>query len=369
MKQTLLSRVDFAKLVEGYAAEFPLLQVLGEDGKVVDPASMKLVDNDTLVSLMKDLVWAHTFDQRIIMLNRQGALANYAPAGGQEASQFATLAALQPGDFLVPTYRDLAPLIKHGLPMHQAFLWWRGHVGGNLYDADFQAWVPQVIVGGSLPHAAGVALGKKRKGEQAVVMTYCGDGATSQGDFYEGLNFAGTFKAPLIAIVQNNQWAISVPVAKQTAAETLAQKGVSVGIPSLRVDGNDPIALYVATKNAREWALAGNGPVLIEALTYRTGAHTMSDDPKRYREDADVEMWISRSPLARLRTYLESKKLWSEEQENEIVEQVKAEVKAALAEMGKVPAQKVTDFLHNMYEVPPQNIREQIAQYEAKEAN
>ncbi|SNV21504.1 Pyruvate dehydrogenase E1 component subunit alpha [Dermatophilus congolensis] len=364
-----LTNIDLAHLVTTYAEDFPIIQVLDETGTIVDPQAAQKIDDTTLVQLMKDLQWAKTFDVRITMLNRQGTLANYAPGGGQEASQFATLAALDKGDFLVPTYRDIAPLIKHGLPMWKAFLWWRGHVEGNTYEPEFQAWTPQVIVGGSIPHAAGVALGKKKKGDNHVVMAYCGDGATSQGDFYEGLNFAGVYKAPLIVVVQNNQWAISTPLAQQTAAATIAQKGVAAGIPSLRIDGNDPIALYLAVKQAREYALAGNGPVLIEALTYRTGAHTMSDDPKRYREDDEVDMWTSRSAVTRLATHLTSKNLWNEDMANHIDEQVKAEVKQAVTDMGKIPAQKVSTFLTNMYENPPQNITEQIAVYQAKENN
>lgn len=366
---TTVSHVDLSTIVEHYADDFPMFQVLDETGAVVDKTALEGLDDDFLVQLMHDLVWARAFDVRITMLNRQGTLGNYAPGAGQEASQFASLAALEKGDFLVPTYRDLAPLIRHGLPMHQAFLWWRGHVAGNVYADDLAAWVPQVIVGGSIPHAAGAAFGFKRKGEQKVVMAYCGDGATSQGDFYEGLNFAGVYKAPLITVVQNNQWAISTPIEKQTKAQTLAQKAVAVGIPGVLVDGNDPIAMYLAVRQAREFALAGNGPVLIEARTWRGGPHTMSDDPRRYRDDALGESWAKRGPVERLGKYLADKGLWSVERDDEIAEEVKAQVKAALAEMGKVPAQTVSQLLSNMFEVAPQNIAEQIAQYQAKEAN
>jgi len=363
-----LEALDLAQVTSSYADNFELIQALDPQGTVLDEQAVAAVEPEVLVGIMKDLVWAHTFDERIINLNRQGALGNYAPAGGQEASQFATLAALEDGDFMAPTYRDLAPLIRHGLPMHQAFLWWRGHMAGNLFPEDLQAWVPQVIVGGSIPHVAGVALGKKLKGDDHVVMAYCGDGATSQGDFYEGLNFAGVYKAPLIVVVQNNGYAISVPFSKQTAAQTIAQKGVAAGIPALRVDGNDPVALYLATRKAREFALGGGGAVLIEAVTYRTGAHTMSDDPTRYRTEDEVNSWADKSALTRLRNHLQSKDLWNQEMEDEVVEQVKAEVKAALAQMGKTPPQKVSDFLRCMYEVAPQNIAEQISEYEKKEA-
>ncbi|PID97758.1 MAG: pyruvate dehydrogenase (acetyl-transferring) E1 component subunit alpha [Actinobacteria bacterium] len=364
-----LSTIPWGDIAAHYADDFPIHSVLSPNGEIVDKQAMKQVSDKLLVELMEDMVWAHVFDQRIITLNKQGSLGNYAPAGGQEASQFAALKALTKSDLLVPTYRDLAPLIKHGVPMHRAFLWWRGHIAGNIYPDDVKVWVPQVIVGATYLHAAGAAMAMARKGEKRVVMAYLGDGATSQGDFYEGLNFAGVFKAPVIGIIQNNQYAISVPIAHQTAAQTLAQKGAAAGVPALRVDGNDPVAMYLAVKSAREYAIGGGGPILIEAVTYRTGSHTMSDEPSRYRQDSEVEEWVDKSALNRLRKLLTEKKLWTVEREEEIAEQVKAEIKDALTEMGKEPAQKVTDFLTVMYEEPPANIKEQIALYSAKEGN
>ena len=364
-----LSTVDFKKTIEAYSKQFDVIQVLDPKGKVVDADIMKELTDEELVSLMEDIVWGRALDERTIVLNRQGALGNYATAGGQEASQFGSLAAITKDDFLVPTYRDLGVLIRHGLPMYQGFLWYKGHVAGNQFDEDFNAYVPQVMVGGTLPPAAGVAIGKKFKGSKSVVLSFNGDGATSQGDFYEGLNFAGVYKAPLIAITQNNKYGISVPVEQQTAAETLAQKGVAVGILALRVDGMDPVAMYATVKKAREYALEGNGPVLIEALTYRFGPHTMSDDPKRYREDQELSEWMEKDPLIRLRNYLTEKGLWSEERENEVIDNLKAEVKEAMARMAQEPAQKVSDFLKNTFEVIPPSIAEQIEKFEAKEMN
>lgn len=364
-----LSSIPWGDIAEQYADDFPTHSVLSPEGKALDKKALAQLSDELLVEIMEDMTWAHVFDQRIIMLNRQGALGNYAPAGGQEASQFAALKALEKSDLLVPTYRDLGPLIKHGVPMYRAFLWWRGHIAGNIFPEDANVWAAQVIVGATFLHAAGAAMAMARKGQKSVAMAYLGDGATSQGDFYEGINFAGVFKAPVIGVIQNNQYAISVPIQSQTAAATLAQKGVAAGVPALRVDGNDPIAMYLAVKSAREFAVNGGGPALIEAVTYRTGSHTMSDDPTRYREDPEVEQWTNKSALRRLRELLKSKKLWTAEREEEITEQVKKEIKEALAEMGKEPAQKVTDFLKVMYEEPPANIREQISAYSAKEGN
>lgn len=366
-----LADIDFKNQVGKYEEQFEMVQVLDPKGKVVDQETIDKISEEELVKLMENIVWGRALDERTIILNRQGALGNYATAGGQEASQFGPITALEDGDFFLPTYRDLGAFIKFGLPMHKAFLWYKGHMAGNQYEKDFQAYVPQVIVGATPTHGAGVAIGKKLNGsyKDNVVLTFTGDAATSQGDFYEGINFAGAFKAPLITVIQNNRYGISVPVHKQTAAKTLAQKGVAAGILSFQVDGMDPVAMYAAVKKARDYATEGNGPVLIEALTYRYGPHTMSDDPKRYREDIEVDDWRKKDPIVRLRNYLIEKNLWDEEKEEKIRENCFAEVKEAMKLMAKEPKQKVSDFLKYMYEDSPQNIKEQIDIYEKKEMN
>lgn len=260
----------FEDSIKKPAELFPMYQVLNEDGEVTNPDLFPDISDEKLVELMKVLVFGRTYDERVIILNRQGALGNYPPAGGQEASQLATTFALEKNDFLVPTYRDIPPLLIRGLTIEQAFLWYKGHLKANQYPESLCAFSPQVIVGGQMPHAAGVAFGKRLKGENNVVLAFCGDGGSSQGDFYEGLNFAGVYNAPLITILQNNGYGISTPISKQTKAITLAQKGVAAGIASIKVDGMDPLAMYAAVTKAREYAIE-HGPVLIEAFTYRLG--------------------------------------------------------------------------------------------------
>ncbi|GAE91804.1 pyruvate dehydrogenase E1 component alpha subunit [Gracilibacillus boraciitolerans JCM 21714] len=194
-------------------------------------------------------------------------------------------------------------------------------------------------------------------------------GGTSQGDFYEGINFAGAYKAPAIFVVQNNQFAISVPVEKQTAAKTLAQKAVAAGIEGIQVDGMDVLAVYAATKEARERAVNGEGPTLIETLTYRYGPHTMAgDDPTRYRTEDMTTEWEKKDPIVRFRKFLEEKGLWSEEQENEVIEKAKEEIKAAIKKTDEQPKQKVTDLINNMYEELPAHLQEQLEEYKAKES-
>lgn len=360
--------IDFKKLLKKVNSDFPTFQILDEKGNITNEDLIPDLTDEQLVDLMSQMVWARVLHQRSTALNRQGRLGFYAPTAGQEASQLASHYAMDKEDYLLPGYRDVPQLIQHGLPLKEAFLWSRGHVAGNLYPEDLYALPPQIIIGAQYVQAAGVALGLKKRNKKNVVFTYTGDGGSSQGDFYEAINFAGAYHANAVFIIQNNEFAISTPREKQSAAATLAQKAVAAGIPGIQVDGMDPLAVYAVAKVAREWAANGNGPVLIETLTYRYGPHTLSgDDPKRYRsQDLDDE-WEKKDPLIRFRKYLTDKGLWSPEKEEAVTEQAKEEIKEAIAEADKTPKQKVSDFLKNMFEVQPQNIREQIAYYEAKE--
>ncbi|MCH4171053.1 MAG: pyruvate dehydrogenase (acetyl-transferring) E1 component subunit alpha [Lactobacillus sp.] len=362
--------LDFEALIKDEDKDFKMVQILNEKGEIVDPDHLPDLSDDQLVELMSKMVWARVLDQRSTALNRQGRLGFYAPTAGHEASQMASVYAMDKGDFILPRYRDVPELIQHGLPIYKAFLWSRGHVEGNNYPDDLRALPPQIIIGAQYVQAAGVALGLKIKGNKNVAFAYTGDGGTSQGDFYEGMNFAGHFDAPAIFIVENNEFAISVPRSQQTVAKTLAQKAVAVGIPGVQVDGMDPLAVYEVCKEARDWALAGNGPVLIETMTYRYGPHTLSgDDPKRYRSAELDELWHQRDPINRFRTYLQGKGLWSDEQEEKLTETYKAEIKEAVDQADKAEKQTVTEFLTNTYEVQPQNIKEQLNIYRQKESN
>jgi len=348
--------------------KFATFQVLNEEGKIVNKEFEPDLSEEELKELMRRMVYTRVLDQRSIALNRQGRLGFYAPTAGQEASQIASQFALDKEDYLLPGYRDVPQMIWHGLPLYKAFLFSKGHFHGNQTE-DVQTLSPQIIIGAQYVQAAGVGLGMKLRGKKNVAVTYTGDGGTSQGDFYEGINFAGAFEVPAIFFVQNNYFAISVPVEKQTRAKTLAQKSVAAGIEGFQVDGMDPLAVYAVTKYAREKANKGGGPTLIETLTYRYGPHTMAgDDPTRYRtEDLDDE-WAKKDPIVRFRAYLEEKGLWSEEAENEVIEQAKEDIKQAMKDADAYPKQKVTDLIENMYEELPQNLEEQLAEYREKES-
>ena len=349
--------------------KFEMFQVLNKEGEVVNEEYMPELTDEELQELMTRMVYTRVLDQRSIALNRQGRLGFYAPTAGQEASQIASHYALEKEDFILPGYRDVPQLIWHGLPLYQAFLFSKGHYHGNQMPEGVNALSPQIIIGAQYVQAAGVALGMKLRGKKSVAVTYTGDGGTSQGDFYEGINFAGAYEAPAIFFVQNNFFAISVPVEKQTAAKTLAQKAVAAGIEGFQVDGMDPLAVYAVTKHARERAINGEGPTLIETITYRYGPHTMAgDDPTRYRtKDLDTE-WERRDPLIRFRTYLENKNLWSEEEEEAVIEKAQEEIREAIKKADGYPKQKVTDLIEFMHEDLPANLQEQLEEYREKES-
>ncbi|ACB61463.1 MULTISPECIES: pyruvate dehydrogenase (acetyl-transferring) E1 component subunit alpha [Exiguobacterium] len=347
---------------------FETFRILDEKGEVVNKDAMPDLSDEELTELMRRLVYTRIWDQRAISLNRQGRLGFYAPVAGQEASMIGSQFALDKDDWILPGYRDIPQMVFHGFPLYKAFLFSRGHITGGKIPEGVNVLMPQIIIGAQIVQAAGVALGLKKSGKEQVAITYTGDGGSSQGDFYEGMNFAGAFKAPAIFVVQNNRFAISTPVEKQSMAKTIAQKAVAAGINGIQVDGMDVLAVYAATKQARVEALNGV-PTLIETLTYRYGPHTLAgDDPTRYRtKDMDDE-YQAQDPLVRFRAFMETKGLWNEDKENEVIEQAKADVKEALAQADKEPKQKVTDFINVMAEKLPQNLQEQLDEYTAKES-
>jgi pyruvate dehydrogenase E1 component alpha subunit len=369
VSKTQNAKLDAKKTLEVVEEQFQTLQILNEVGEVVNEAAMPNLTDEQLQELMRRMVYTRILDQRSISLNRQGRLGFYAPTAGQEASQLASQFALEKEDFILPGYRDVPQIIWHGLPLYQAFLWSRGHFEGGQIPDGVNVAIPQIIIGAQYVQTAGVALGMKKRGQKNVAITYTGDGGTSQGDFYEGINFAGAYNAPAIFIIQNNRFAISTPVDKQSAAKTLAQKAVAAGIPGVVVDGMDPLAVYAAVHDARERAINGEGPTLIETLTYRYGPHTMAgDDPTRYRTaDLDNE-WEKKDPLVRFRKFLENKGLWSEDKENKVIEQAKEDIKEAIKKADAAPKQKVTDLMSIMYEEMPQNLKEQYEIYKEKES-
>ncbi|PKM64359.1 MAG: pyruvate dehydrogenase (acetyl-transferring) E1 component subunit alpha [Firmicutes bacterium HGW-Firmicutes-20] len=362
--------IDFAAHLQSVEENYKMIQILDENGKIVNSDLLPDLSDEQLVQLFKDMLWSRALNDRCTILSRQGRLGFFGPTAGQEASQLASYLAFEKNDFLLPGYRDFPQLVKHGLPLHKAFLWSRGHVEGGQFPENLNAILPQVIIGAQITQAAGVGLGIKKRGKKQVVFTYTGDGGSSQGDFYEGMNFAGAFKAPVVFFVQNNQYAISTHWRKQTAANTLAQKAAAAGIPGVLVDGMDPLAVYAVSKAARDYALAGNGPVLIETYTSRFQPHSLSgDDPKLYRDEASFAEWEAKDPLIRTRIYLTEKGLWDKDQEEDLIKQFDKDILEEVKIADNAPKQKVSQFLELMFEKPTQILKEQIEYYKNKEGD
>ena len=350
---------DFEKLK--HTPQYETLQVLNENGEIVNRDLMPDLTDEQLVELFKQMIWSRIVDDRSTKLNRQGRLGFFAPTAGEEASQMASNFAMTKDDYLLGGYRDVPELVKHGLPLAKAFMWSKGMVNGNKYEKELNAMPPQIIIGAQYVQTAGVALGLKKKGAKALAYTYTGDGGTSQGDFYEGMNFAGAFKAPALFVVQNNKYAISVPRELQTAAPVLAQKAVAVGIPGIVVDGMDALAVYSAAKQARDYIIAGNGPVMLETLTYRYGPH------KRYRTKEEEDAWHAKDPLVRMRKFLTDKGIWNQDQEDAYEQEVEKEINQAIQEVESQPAESVTEYLQNEFVETPPAIQKQIDEISTKE--
>jgi pyruvate dehydrogenase E1 component alpha subunit len=273
-----------------------------------------LVDPVLADTLMADLLFARRLSERMWNLQRQGRLTTVAPLAGQEAAVVGVVRALDLAtDWLVPYYRDATGYGALGDDyVEQLIVYWRGHPDGGRVPDGALALPIQISLGTQVPHAAGLAWGLALRGEPGVVCTFIGDGATSEGDFYEGMNLAGVQKAPLLIACMNNGWAISTPAERQTAAETFAAKAAAAGIAGVRVDGNDVVAVLTATREARRRAAAGNGPTLLELVTYRMGAHTNSDDPTRYVPEDQLAQWRVRDPIERFSTELQRAGLWDD---------------------------------------------------------
>jgi len=315
------------------------LSILNEKGEL-DKDLEPEIPEDLLLKLYRFMVLGRKFDERLLALQRQGRIGTFAPITGQEASQLGAVAALSSSDWFVPSFRETAAEIWRGRPMESVILVFGGYSEGAMVANEGEGGgkaknnMPVAVpVSSQIPHAVGIGWGMKYRKKQDVAMTFFGDGGTSEGDFHEGMNFAGVYQCPVVFVCQNNQWAISVPREKQTRSKTIAQKALAYGMPGIQVDGNDVLAVYAAAKEAVDRARKGDGPSMIENVTYRIQVHTTADDPKRYRKEEEVEEWKKRDPIARFQKYLKDKGLLSdgkmEELEGKILEEIKSAVERA----------------------------------------
>jgi 2-oxoisovalerate dehydrogenase E1 component alpha subunit len=327
---------------------------LAPDGTVLRPLPSFASDTGVLIPLYRGMVLTRAFDLKAVSLQRTGRLGTYAVSLGQEAVSVGIASAMRAEDVVLPSYRDNGTLLWRGTKMEEILLFWGGDERGSLSSGpahDFPYCIP---VGSQAPHAAGVAYAFKLRKEPRVAVCFFGDGATSKGDVWEAMNFAGVHKLPVVFVANNNQWAISVPLKLQTASETLAQKAIAAGFAGEQVDGNDVIAVRAAAEDAIGEARAGAGPRLIEALTYRLSDHTTADDAARYRPPEEVQARWKEEPIARLRAYLVSQNAWGKSQEEELAAECQKQIEAAIERyLASAPRAPETMFDHLYAELPP----------------
>ncbi|AHG03675.1 pyruvate dehydrogenase E1 subunit alpha [Halobacterium sp. DL1] len=340
------------------------VQVLSED-ETVDEELVPSLSDDELLELYEEMKRSRRLDERAIALQRRGEIGTYAPAIGQEAAQVGSAFAMAEEDWLVPSFREGPALLAHGVEPHQLLWYAMGMEEGAEIPGGEGALPPSIPVGTQPLHAVGVGWGESLQGRSNVAVTYFGDGATSEGDVYEALNFAGVYDAQTVFVCQNNRYAISTRLADQTAAETLAQKAIAAGIEGIRVDGNDVLGVYRVAKEAIEKARDGE-PVLIEALTYRRSMHTTSDDPSVYRESEEEDEWAARDPIVRFQVYLRNRGILDDETVAEIDERIETELAAEIekAREGEADVDPADMFRH-VYEEMPASLERQMATFES----
>ncbi len=348
-----------------------MLQVLDK------PAASKLLEKPDLLRLYQEMLRLRLLDQRMLTLQRQGRVAFYGTATGEEAAVLGSAFALQKDDWIFPALRQGGAALLRGYPLVEYI----SQCMGNRRDgtkgrqmpshycyrpANFVSWSSCIAT--QIPHAVGAAWAMKIRGDGNIAIGYMGDGATSEGDFHVAMNFAGVFKVPVVLFCQNNQWSISVNIKQQTASDTIAIKAIAYGFEGIVVDGNDVLAVYSATRDAAEKARSGGGPTLIEAITYRMGAHSSSDDPRLYRDDAEVEEWRRKDPVLRFRIYLEQQGIWDDLKQQTLEEQLNQEILNAVAEAETYGPPPLETLFEDVYSELLPHLKEQLTAKTAKTA-
>jgi len=339
--------------------------VLDPNGNIVKEEDLPNLTNEELLYLYKTMLYTRIIDDKALSYQRQGRMLTYAPNTGQEAAQIGSAYAMEKDDWLVPAFRELGAWLIKGVPLRNIYLYWYGNEWGSFMPEGVRVLPVSVPIASQLQHATGIGMANNIKGEKNVAVAYVGDGGTSHGDFHEALNFAAVFKAPVVFVIQNNQYAISTKRKMQTITNTLAQKAIAYGMPGIQVDGNDIFAMYSATKEAIDRARRGEGPTLIEAYTYRLGAHTTSDDPTKYREELEVDEWRVKDPIARFRTYLTNKGILTDEWEEETKKDLEKEVMSTFESIENKSDTEIDDIFKYHYAEMPAQLEEQLNEYKS----
>jgi pyruvate dehydrogenase E1 component alpha subunit len=335
------------------------LRLLAVDGTIAEGAA-KLLGAAQVAEAMRLMLLSRAIDERVIKLNRLSRAGTYGPVYGQEAAVVGSAMALDPArDWIVPASREQPAMIRHGLGLDRLLAGYMGKINFSRIPDEVKLLPRNQSIATQLPHAVGLAWALKLRRVRGVVLVYFGDGASSEGDFHEAANLAGVQHVPLVFLLINNRYAISTPVTKQTAASSLASRAKGYGFPGVAVDGNDVFAVYSATTDAVERALNGDGPTLIEARTYRMGFHNTSDNPKEYRDDAEVKAAAELDPLARLRRYAAKAGIWSEGIEAKVAATIQGELDAAYQAAAALPRPGPEEVFDHVYETLPRRIAEQ----------
>jgi pyruvate dehydrogenase E1 component alpha subunit len=335
------------------------LRLLAPDGTLAD-GHVPVLAGDELLDAWRAMLRSRTIDERCFSLQRQGRLGTFSPVNGEEAAVVGSAWALEPGrDWVVPQYRELPAMLRHGYRLEQALRYYRGDPAGSRIDPGVHVLPYQISLAAQMPHAVGLGWGLRHQGSDAVVMTYFGDGASSEGDAHEALNLAGVRCAPVVFVLKNNGWAISTPVRKQTATQSFAARAAGYGIAGELVDGNDLFAMHDACSRAVARARAGEGPTLIEARTYRMGPHNTSDDPTRYVDAGELEEQRALDPVARVRRYLTAEGLLDEASEERLLAGLRDEFDAAVAEVEAASPPGAEALFDHVYERPPARLERQ----------
>ncbi len=346
-----------------------MLRILRPDGTVEEGQTVPPIGSEDLLRIYRLMLLNRRLDERMITLQRQGRIGFYIGSIGEEAAIIGSAFALRQSDWIVPSYRELGAAMLRGFPLFELMCQFFGNAGDpikgrqmpNHYAArNIRFCSISSPVGTQVPQATGLALAARLAGTEEVVLAYFGEGATSEGDFHVGANFAGVFKTPTVFLCRNNHWAISVPIESQTSSPNIAIKAEAYGFEGIAVDGNDLFAVYTATQKAVEKARRGEGPTLIEAVTYRVGAHSTSDDPRVYREQSQVEDWKKKGPLQRLKNYLISQEQWSEERDSRMEAEIKAEIQDTLRKVEEIGPPPLESLFEDVYDEIPWHLKEQF---------
>lgn len=351
-------------MIENYSGWNEPFQVCSPDGTLLEDNLRFEVTEDFLTETYRLLKFSRLVDLRAVNLQRQGRLGTYAPCQGQEGCQVGLVQGLEEADPLFPTYRETAAMITRGIPLEKIYQYWSGDERGSTWSRDRNVFPMSIPVGSQGLHGVGASYALQYRGEDRLSVVFLGDGATSEGDMLEAMNFAGVWKTPVLFFCQNNQWAISVPRKKQTASETLAQKAEAFGFSGVRLDGNDPLASYQMARELREYAIEESDPVFVEAVTYRYGDHTTSDDASRYRDEGEREEWMNKDPLTRTRRLLETTYGWDDSREESLEEKLNERIDEAIEAFEGEPDPDPSSMFEYLYESVPDRLDEQRRQLE-----